>query len=86
MLASIPPSQRSQPTRGVSFLFDPSSQLKLASKMVAELAYHLGECNSAEDSDSLKDGFSFTNLPTADSVMKGPVNTAVPPVLGHRSW
>lgn len=58
-LASVPLSQRRQPTGVVSFLLDPPSQLKLASKMVAELTYHLGECNSAEDSDSLKDDFSF---------------------------
>lgn len=46
----------------MTFRLDPSSQLKLASKMVAELTYHREECNSAEDSDSLKDDFSFYQL------------------------
>lgn len=45
--------------------------------MVEELAYHLGVCSSAEEFDSLLDEFSIYQLLDTDSVMKGPVNTAV---------
>lgn len=70
-------SPEGQPTGKVSFVLDPAFKLKLTGKMVEELAYHLGVCSSAEEFDSLLDEFCIYQLFNTDSVMKGPVNTAV---------
>jgi len=70
-------SPEGQPTGKVSFVLDPASKPRLTGKMAEELAYHLGVCSSAEEFDSLLDEFCIYQLFDTDSVMKGPVNTAV---------
>lgn len=58
---SLPPKQDSQVEWCHSCLTHHLNS-NLPAKMVAELAYHLGECNSAEDSDRLTDDFSLYQL------------------------